>query len=88
LVQHSSLPSRKTDNFSPAGLLYRSLTTPQQDNLIGNLASDLGKVRNVEVKHIMLSHFYKADEIHCPRITAEVNGEMKLVQGYAAKSAN
>ena len=78
----------KTDNFSQAGVYYRGLSKQQQDNLIGNLAADLGKVKSVEIKQIMLMHFYKADPIYGARITAAVKGDLADVQQRAQKMAN
>jgi catalase len=79
---------KKTDNFTQAGAFYRALNEQQQTNLIGNLASDLGKVNNSEIKQIMLMHFYKADPIYGSRLTAAVGGNLADVQQRAAKMAD
>ncbi|WP_425458213.1 catalase [Collimonas rhizosphaerae] len=75
----------RTDNFSQAGDFYRALSRQEQENLIGNLASDLVKVANPEIKQIMLSHFYKADADYGTRLTAAVNGNLADVQARAKK---
>ncbi|GAC1550256.1 MAG: catalase [Collimonas sp.] len=75
----------KTDNFSQAGEFYRSLSKQQQENLIANLAGDLGKVSNPDIKQIMLSHFYKADSAYGTRLTAAVKGNLTDVQARAKK---
>jgi catalase len=75
----------KTDNFSQAGDFYRALSRQEQENLIGNLASDLVKVANPEIKQIMLSHFYKADADYGTRLTAAVKGNLADVQARAKK---
>ena len=53
----------KTLNFQQAGEFYRSLSAQDEADLIRNLSGDLAKVRNVETRDIMLSHFYKAPPI-------------------------
>ena len=78
----------KTDNFSQAGEFYRSLSKQEQTNLIGNLAGDLGAVKNAEIKQIMLSHFYKADADYGTRLTAAVKGDLANVKARAAKLTN
>lgn len=51
----------KTQNFKQAGDFYRSLSAPEQANLVSNLAGDLGQVKDEGVKYTMLSYFQKAD---------------------------
>ncbi|WP_461536964.1 catalase [Spongorhabdus nitratireducens] len=65
--------------FAQAGDLYRSFSAQEQANLISNLAGDLGQVKNSEVKHQMLSHFYQADKGFGERLTKAVNGNLKTV---------
>ena len=74
----------KTLNFKQAGDFYRSLSRQQQKNLVSNLAGDLGKVENSEVKHIMLSHFYKADTSYGKALTKAVKGNLSEVKKRAA----
>ena len=75
----------KNDNFEQAGAFYRALNKQNQDNLIGNLAGDLGNVRNTQVKEAMLSHFYKADADYGTRLTAAVKGDLANVKALASK---
>lgn len=74
---------RKTANFRQAGDYYRGLAEQGRANLIGNLAADLGEVRNVEVRQIMLSHFYRADADFGRRITVAVQGDLPDVERRA-----
>jgi catalase len=60
------------------------LSKSGQENLIGNLAADLGVVKHAEVKQIMLSHFYKADADYGQRLTKAVSGDLADVQRRAA----
>ncbi|GAA5445955.1 catalase [Microbulbifer sp. NBRC 101763] len=70
--------------FAQAGAFYRSLSPEERQNLIENLAGDLGKVRDDNTKHIMLSYFYQADNDYGQRLTKAVGGDLvrvrKLVQ--------
>ena len=75
----------KEQNFKQAGDLYRSYTTKEKDDLIMNLAADLGSVKDSETKHIMLSYFYKADADYGMRMTKAVNGDIAIVKAKAAK---
>lgn len=77
-------PIARTDNFTQAGDYYRKLSKSGQENLIGNLAADLGVVKHAEVKQIMLSHFYKADADYGQRLTKAVSGDLADVQRRAA----
>ena len=78
-------PIARTDNFSQAGDYYRALSATGKTNLIGNLAADLGGVRNGEIKHVMLSHFYKADPDYGKRLTMAVKGDLSDVERRAAR---
>ena len=71
--------------FRQAGEFYRSLTEEQKTNLISNLAGDLGQVRSNEVKEIMLSHFYLADEDYGTRLAAAVGVSLSRVQVRAGE---
>jgi len=75
----------KEQNFKQAGELYRSYTVKEKDDLIMNLAADLGAVKDSETKHIMLSYFYKADTDYGTRMTKAVNGNLATVKAKAAK---
>jgi len=43
----------------------------------------LGKVRDNETKHIMLSYFYQADADFGERLTKAVNGNLEQVKSLA-----
>jgi catalase len=75
----------KTDNFSQAGALYRAYSKKEKDNLIRNLAADLGQVTDSATKHAMLSYFYKADADYGSRITKAVKGDLATVKQLAAQ---
>jgi catalase len=44
------------------------------------LAGDLGKVNDTNVKHQMLSHFYRADPEFGERLTKAVKGDLAEVK--------
>jgi catalase len=70
----------KQDNFSQAGVFYRSLSKQDRADLITNLAGDLGKVNDANVKHQMLSHFYRADPEFGELLTKAVKGDLADVK--------
>jgi catalase len=70
----------KQDNFRQAGEFYRALDEHEQDDLIKNLAADLGQVKNGDIKRTMVSHFYQADKNYGTRLAAAVGVEIKDVQ--------
>ncbi|MDP2573292.1 catalase [Vibrio penaeicida] len=71
-------------NFFQAGVFYRNLTPQEQEDLVTNLAGDLGRVSDEKTKHIMLSHFYRADENFGMAITNAVNGDINKVKKIAS----
>lgn len=85
LTGHFQQIGTKEQNFKQAGELYRSYTAKEKDDLIMNLAADLGNVKDSETKHIMLSYFYKADADYGMRMTKAVNGDIAIVKAKAAK---
>jgi catalase len=72
-------PIDRTLDFKQAGELYRSFTEAEKANLIKNLAGDLGKVKNAEVKTRMLSHFLKADTDYGTRLAKAVGVDVSAV---------
>ncbi|PKG55250.1 catalase [Shewanella sp. GutDb-MelDb] len=70
----------KQDNFTQAGIFYRSLSKQDKSDLITNLSGDLGQVRDSNVKHQMLSYFYLADQNFGKRLTKAVNGDLNEVK--------
>ncbi|WP_299006433.1 catalase [uncultured Shewanella sp.] len=77
------LAIKKQNNFSQAGVLYRSLSKQDQTDLISNLAGDLGQVKNPTVKYTMLSYFYKADKNFGSRLTKAVNEDIAKVKAMS-----
>jgi len=81
-------PIKKTLDFKQAGEQYRAYTPEQRENLIKNLATDLGQVKNPVVKNQMVAYFYKADTDYGTRVAKAVGADMaevmKLVEGNAA----
>lgn len=73
----------KQDNFTQAGVLYRSLSKQDKQDLITNLSGDLGKVQDTDVKHQMLSYFYLADKDFGKRLTQAVSGDLGEVKRRA-----
>jgi len=51
-----------------------------QDDLIKNLAADLGQVKNIDIRRAMVSHFYQADKDYGTRLAAAVAVDVKDVQ--------
>ena len=73
----------KQDNFTQAGILYRSLSQQDKSDLITNLSGDLGQVKDSNVKHQMLSYFYQADKDFGKRLTKAVDGDLTQVKQRA-----
>lgn len=74
------LAIKKVQPFKQAGDAFRAFTPDQQDNLISNLAGDLGQVRDPVVKEIMVSHFYRADEEFGRRLAEAVDVDIERVR--------
>lgn len=75
---------QKEQPFKQAGELYRSYSTQEKNDLIRNLAADLGQVKDPETKNLMLSYFYKADADYGRRLTVATKGNLKQVEAKAA----
>ncbi|TDN47442.1 catalase [Scandinavium goeteborgense] len=73
----------KTDNFEQAGIFYRSLTPQQQNDLIEDLGNDLMQVKNEQVRHTMLSYFYRADADYGRKLTEHTKDDVGLIQKMA-----
>ncbi|TYW41706.1 catalase [Vibrio cholerae] len=71
-------------NFYQAGVLYRSLNEQDKQDLIANLAGDLNKVTDKEIKATMVSHFYRADKDYGTRLARATNTDLKQVTKLAA----
>jgi catalase len=73
-------PIGKQQNFAQAGELYRSFSEQDQDALIQALGTDLGKVKNEEIREIMVSHFYQADHEYGERLAEVADVDMDDVE--------
>jgi catalase len=62
----------KQDNFRQPGEFYRALPKSEQDDLIKNLAADLGQVKSPEIKRTMVGYFYQADQDYGTRLAKAV----------------
>ncbi len=78
-------PITKQENFFQAGEFYRSLNKQDKQDLITNLAADLGQVKDENIKATMLSYFYRADKEYGSRLTKAVAGNMEKVIQLASK---
>jgi len=76
-------PIEKQQNFKQAGDLYKSFTDAEKTNLIKNLAGDLNKVKNAEVKKKMVAHFYAADADYGTRLAKAVGVQLSDVEATA-----
>lgn len=74
------LAIKKPQPFKQAGAAYRAFTPSEQDNLISNLAGDLGQVVDQEVKEIMVGHFYAADRDFGERLAKAVDVDIERVR--------
>jgi len=77
-------PIEVTANFLQAGQRYESFSDSDKDNLISNLAADLGAVTSDLVRNTMCSHFYLANVEYGRRVAAAVNCNMREVVRIAA----
>jgi catalase len=73
-------PIDKQNNFRQAGEFYRALSKHEQDDLIKNLAADLGQVKSMQIKEAMVSHFYQADKDYGTRLAAAVGVDVKSIE--------
>ena len=79
-------PIDRTDNFQQAGDFYRSLGKQEQDDLIKNLAADLGQVKDEQIKDTMVSHFYLADKDYGTQLAKAVNADLQAVQKLSSSN--
>jgi catalase len=78
----------KQDNFREAGEFYRALGKHEQDDLIKNLAADLGQVKSDQLKETMVSHFYQADKNYGTRLAEAVDVDIRSVEKMTSASGN
>lgn len=74
----------KTLNFRQAGETFRRFSKQDQENLIKNLAADLGQVRSRLIRNTMCSHFYRADETYGKMISKAARCNLAEVKRMAA----
>lgn len=75
----------RTLNFKQAGDLFNSFSPMDKDNLIDNIAADLGMVNSELVRNTMCAHFYRADEMYGTRVCEAVKCNIKTCISIAAK---
>ncbi|MBE9918152.1 catalase [Paenibacillus donghaensis] len=61
----------KTDDFTQAGQFYRTLSAPQQERLVDNLAADLTGI-SPETQRIVLSYLYNASPELGDRVAKQI----------------
>ena len=79
-------PIHKTLNFKQAGELFVSFSEEQKANLILNLAGDMNKVKNADVKKQMVTYFYLANADYGTRLAKAVSVSLDDVKAMAEKS--
>ena len=78
------VPFQKTQDFQQAGDLFRSFDQRSQDSLVETFGDDLAKVESQEIRDIITSFLYKADEDYGTRVGAIANADMDEVKRLAA----
>lgn len=78
------IPFQKTQDFQQAGDLFRSFDQRSQDSLVETFGDDLAKVESQEIRDIITSFLYKADEDYGTRVGAIANADMDEVKRLAA----
>jgi catalase len=79
-------PIDKQDNFRQAGDFYRALDKHEQDDLIKDMAADLGQVKSMQIKETMVSHFYQADRDYGTRLASAVGVDIKSVERMSSSN--
>lgn len=75
----------KTLNFRQAGEFYRSLSPAERQNLVSNLAGDLGQVKSAETRDTVLAFFYKADADYGRAIAQALSVDPASIERRAAR---
>ncbi|MEM8719950.1 MAG: catalase [Cyanobacteria bacterium P01_G01_bin.39] len=78
-------PIEKTLNFQQAGEFYRQLDRVNREHLISNLAGDLGKVTDENIRTKMAAFFYKADADYGTQLAQAVDVNVQKVKQRAAE---
>ena len=78
------IPFEKTQNFKQAGDLYRSFSDEYRDSLVEVFGAELIAVESQEIRDIITSFLYKADEEYGTRVGRLANADMDEVKRLAA----
>ena len=70
-------------DYYQAGVFYRSMSAQDKSDLIVNLAGDLNKVIDKEIKETMISFFYRADKDYGTRLAKATNTDLNSVKNKA-----
>lgn len=62
-------------NFFQAGILYRSYSSSEKENLVNNWVNDLKILKDNKVKAKMVSYLYQADKEYGTRVAEKLNLE-------------
>ncbi len=81
-----NLQKPKSADFKQAGDLYRSFKATEKDNLVKNLAGDLGQVKDAKVKATIVSHFYQADPEYGARVGEAVGVTVEQVRTLISRA--
>lgn len=73
----------KPRDFYQAGVLYRSMNEQDRSDLIANLAGDLNKVMDKDIKATMVSYFYRADKEYGSRLAKATDTNLSQVKNKA-----
>lgn len=79
---------KKQQLFRQAGDQYLAFTEAERTNLINNLVGDLSQVKNDEVKHRMVSHFYKANREYGTRLAEALKIPVAEIEAEAKRLPN
>ena len=78
------IPFERTQNFAQAGEFYRSLDRRSRNSLVETFGGDLANVESEEIRNIITSFLYKADEDYGTRVGRIANADMDVVRELAA----
>jgi len=70
-------------DYYQAGVFYRSMSAQDKSDLIVNLAGDLNKVIDKDIKETMVSFFYRADKDYGTRLAKATNIDLNSVKNKA-----
>ena len=82
--QFQSIPFNKTQNFKQAGDYFRSLSIPDQQELIVSFGSDLAKVKSQMIREMIASYAFKANATYGAGVSSYANVNMTRVMNLAS----